>query len=786
MIENSRIPRPPEDWLPGQLLLGDYEVQRVLGQGGMGKVYLVRSRTTATEFALKRALIKDDKNRQNFLSELQTWIDLPEHPHIAGCRFFRTIDDEIAIFSEYVGGGTLADWIRERRLLTLEQILDVAIQSAWGLQALHDHGLVHQDMKPGNVLMTPEGIAKVTDFGLARARARGSEGQFLSPSPAQEGQNVLVSFGGMTPAYCSPEQAAKQTLSRKTDIWSWGVSVLDMFYGEASCRYGQAAGEALEGYFEPGAVDATLPRLPEGMTKILGKCFQPKPEHRWESMGEVADALLSLYSNECEHAYPRQIPEMPPAIRDAAQDLNASYPAGWPNPHNWLVRALKADGRDPSEAEQWTRPHKDGGARRAMAVADLAIFEEARAIFERLVRAGRKDLELHLGLLCMEQAKVHRFTEDVPGEIRFYDQATEILERLVNQEHRRELSDALASLYMNKATTVSNMGENRAAIDLYDRAIEIRERLVHKEGRSEFADGLAMLYSSKANTLTALADYGVAGALYVHAIEILERLVHQEGCREKANDLASVYVNKAILVGHSGNHRAEMALYDQAIEIRERLVNEEGRHELTDALATLYLNKARVVGDWGDHRVAGALYDRAIEILEQLVNKEGRREQANNLATAYLNKGKWVTYFGDKSGRIMLCDRAIEILDRMLCQEGRSELFPALAKACENKGDAVAVLGDHRTALKMYDRAIEIYERLVNQENRRELAGDLAFVRSTRGGVLICTGRGDEGRAEVRKAAAVLKTEVARGRVDLADVSKMTEDFLSKLEGNQR
>src|SRR6266498_3867772 len=223
-----------QTWQPGELLLDDFEVQQVLGQGGMGKVYLVRSRTTAMEFAVKRALIKDDNSRQNFLSELQTWIDLPEHPNIAACRFFRTIGDEIVIFSEYINGGTLADWIRDRRLTTLEQILDVAIQFVWGLQALHEHGLIHQDVKPGNVLMTTKGTAKVTDFGLARARLRGGGGQFYSPTDAPNSQSVLVSVGGMTQAYCSPEQAAKQPLSRKTDIWSWGVSVLDMFYGHRS------------------------------------------------------------------------------------------------------------------------------------------------------------------------------------------------------------------------------------------------------------------------------------------------------------------------------------------------------------------------------------------------------------------------------------------------------------------------------------------------------------------------------------------------------------------------
>ena len=281
---------------------------KVLGQGGMGCVYLVRSRTTGMEFAVKQALIKDDNSRQSLLSELQTWIDLPEHPHIAACRFFRTIGDEIAIFSEYVGGGTLGDWIRDRRLNTLEQILDLAIQFAWGLQALHEHGLIHQDIKPGNVLMTSEGIPKVTDFGLARARARGSDGHFQSPTPPPEGQSVLVSFGGMTQAYCSPEQAASQPLSRKTDIWSWGVSVLDMFYGEMSCRYGQAAGEALEAYFEPGTCPDELPRMPAEMTMLLGKCFLPKPEQRWESMGAVAEALTQIYQTILGQAYHSKAP----------------------------------------------------------------------------------------------------------------------------------------------------------------------------------------------------------------------------------------------------------------------------------------------------------------------------------------------------------------------------------------------------------------------------------------------------------------------------------------------
>ena len=343
-----------EIWHSGQMLLGDFEVQQVLGQGGMNKVYLVRSRTTGMEFAVKRALIKDDKNRQNFLSELQTWIDLPEHPHIAACRFFRTIGDEIAIFSEYVGGGTLADWIRERRLTTLEQILDVAIQFARGLQAIHEHGLIHQDVKPGNVLMTPEGIAKVTDFGLVRARSRSNDGQFHSPTAAPDGQSVLVSFGGMTQAYCSPEQAAKQPLSRKTDIWSWGVSVLDMFYGEMSCHYGQTAGESMGAYFDEEPVDNPLPRMPVEVRIVLGKCFQPKPENRWDSLRDATDALMEIYQKVSGHDYLRQVPSPSPKKSGISKTWHrriSTTGGEFPDPREWLKKAFQEAGRRSSESD---------------------------------------------------------------------------------------------------------------------------------------------------------------------------------------------------------------------------------------------------------------------------------------------------------------------------------------------------------------------------------------------------------------------------------------------------
>lgn len=132
---------PMTDWSAGQVILDDYVVERELGQGGMGKVYLLRSRSTGQPFAVKRAFLRNETSRSDFLAELRTWIDLPEHPHLVACRFFRTVGDEVVLFAEFVEGGSLADWIRHRQLTGLEQILDAAIQFAWGLHAAHELGL---------------------------------------------------------------------------------------------------------------------------------------------------------------------------------------------------------------------------------------------------------------------------------------------------------------------------------------------------------------------------------------------------------------------------------------------------------------------------------------------------------------------------------------------------------------------------------------------------------------------------------------------------------------------
>ncbi len=298
-----------EGWRPGDVVLGLYEVRDVFTGGGMGLVYRVRHRGWNVELAVKRPrpeFFRVEQDKDNFEREAETWVKLAPHAHAVACYYVRRVDGIPHVFAEFVDGGSLADWVRDGRLyqggpdVSLARALDVALQFARGLDHAHQEGLVHRDVKPGNLLMTAAGDAKVTDFGMARALG-GTVGAST---------DALVSAGGLTPAFCSPEQMLGEPVSRATDVWSWGVSVLEMFTGPAAWTAGYLAGDILEDVLRrdppPG-----LPRLPPGLVDLLRLCFRRDPAERPRGMAEVAAALRDVYRAATGTPYPR--PESPAA-----------------------------------------------------------------------------------------------------------------------------------------------------------------------------------------------------------------------------------------------------------------------------------------------------------------------------------------------------------------------------------------------------------------------------------------------------------------------------------------
>ncbi|MGK3203189.1 protein kinase domain-containing protein [Amycolatopsis sp. MEPSY49] len=291
-------------WQPGETVLGLYEVKDVRS-GGMGVVHRVRHLDWQVDLAVKTPhpeWITTAADRRHFEREAGTWVNLGLHPNTVNCVYVRTIGEVPRVFAEWVDGGSLAEAVRQGNL-TPARILDVAIQTAWGLAHAHEAGLVHQDVKPANVMLDPDGAAKVTDFGLAKA---------MRP---EEDMPAGVSFAGMTPAYSSPEQAdaaagrAGVRITAASDVWSWGLTVLEMFAGRRTTTFGQAAGAALTVLLDEGL------RIPDPVALLLRACFADDATRRPTAI-EAAARLIDSYAEVAGTVYPRSRPKAARLLAD--------------------------------------------------------------------------------------------------------------------------------------------------------------------------------------------------------------------------------------------------------------------------------------------------------------------------------------------------------------------------------------------------------------------------------------------------------------------------------------
>jgi WD40 repeat protein/serine/threonine protein kinase len=322
-----------QTWNVGDTILDLYRVTDILGEGGFGKVYKVRHQGWNLDLAMKipkPEIVTAAGGIEGFEQEAETWVNLGLHPHIVSCYYVRRVNTAPAVFAEYLAGGSLHDWICSRRLYTtqgaviktpLQRVLDVAIQSAWGLHYAHEQGLVHQDIKPANLLLTSEGMVKITDFGIATSQMM-AEMPSVGVEPSQIAENLTLQVSGsgaMTLAYCSPEQANRGTLTRRSDIWSWALSVLEMFQGERTWTHGIVAEQALVNYLAAEAEDPQLPQMPTLLAELLKQCFRHNPDERPRDFLTVARELQAIYQQEIGESYP--FPE-PQAAENIADSLN--------------------------------------------------------------------------------------------------------------------------------------------------------------------------------------------------------------------------------------------------------------------------------------------------------------------------------------------------------------------------------------------------------------------------------------------------------------------------------
>ncbi len=322
----------PADRLLGGRL-GQYEVQKKLGEGGMGVVYLAQDTRLGRQVAIKLLAPEyttSAEHRERLKREARVAARLM-HPAIAAVFALEEHGPDLFIVSEYVRGRTLLEEL-DRGPMPSPVLIATCIDLAHALAAAHDQGIIHRDLKPENVIRTPEGAIKILDFGLARFQA--------APGRSLIAANRLTGTGAFlgTPAYASPEQLLGLEVDFRTDLFSFGVMMYEMASGVhpfASTDSITTIARILEA--EPASLSRICPAMPQGLDPVVRRCLQKAPDARYGNTRELVSDLEQIGSNLTATV---NTPTPAPALAINAGTSERLHPLWWWQFHQAVIGLL--------------------------------------------------------------------------------------------------------------------------------------------------------------------------------------------------------------------------------------------------------------------------------------------------------------------------------------------------------------------------------------------------------------------------------------------------------------
>ncbi len=273
-------------------LIGHYKILKRLGVGGMGEVYLAEDTRLERHVALKILLteVAHDQDRiRRFVQEAKAASAL-NHPNILTVYEVGNFENSRYIVTEFIKGKTLRERMKSEPL-TLRETLDVALQIAAALSAAHEAGIVHRDIKPENIMLRDDGLVKVLDFGLAKLTEKRNE---AVEAEAETRALVRTAPGTImgTVAYMSPEQARGRQTNARTDIFSLGVVIYEMFAGQQPFA-GETMSDVLAAVLksEPAPLNGFVSDIPKELERIVGRTLRKNADERYQ---HIKDLLIDL------------------------------------------------------------------------------------------------------------------------------------------------------------------------------------------------------------------------------------------------------------------------------------------------------------------------------------------------------------------------------------------------------------------------------------------------------------------------------------------------------------
>jgi serine/threonine-protein kinase len=653
-----------------------YALLRVLGRGGMGVVYQARHLRLNRLVALKMVLAgahADAQQRARLYLEAEALAGL-QHPNIVQVYEIGEHDRCPYLALEFVDGGGL-DRNLARKPQPAREAAELVETLARAMHAAHQRGIVHRDLKPANVLLTGDGLPKITDFGLAKRLE--SQGQ------TQTGQVMG------TPSYMAPEQAAGRTheVGPLADVWALGTILYECLTGRPPFA-GNSVHETLEQVLahDPVAPGRLGHKVPRDLETICLKCLQKDPKKRYASAGDLAEDLRRFQAGEPIQARPvsraeRTLKWVKRRPTLAVLILLVTVAA--------VVAAVGGAMYSARLRAERDRAERNFGRARGAVDAMLTEVGEKQLADEPQMEKTRKVL--------LEQA------------LDYYRQFLE--EKSDDPVLRKDMAHAQA-----RVADIYRLLQDPQAEGAYDEAIALLAALADSSPADvELQEMLAYCHNFRGEVLRLGDRPREAKQAYEAALRIQWDLVTREpGKRDYRRDQARTFYNLGILSKSTSRMQEAKEQFAAAIRLLEKLAKENpSAVEYRQHLARVYLNRGPALRGTDGFDAARQSYMAAIELLQDLHRQDpDKRDYRHELAAVYNNLGNLLARAAADNGQSTLAaDAWLTVAQASLRHSTSTGPAPHLLRAAEELGPGAA-WRRYQEAERAYHSALVIFDKL--------------------------------------------------------------------------